>query len=155
MIDEARTRNLPGWKFAPVPICFGGDVRALAFCCHPGYSLTHSPICGRKKILEKIGLSEEEYVKVKDSFSKRFDWDDPRPCFKSLSYCCMRRDGCPHTRDFVLYEKYGEGESTPWEKIQKEYFSRKRLLCLELLKTATNKKLVEPYLEFEANNGDD
>jgi len=152
MIDEAKTRNLPGWKNAPVPICFGGDFRGLAFCCHPGYGLTHSAICRRSKILEKIGLSEEEYVKIKDAFSKKVGWDDPRVCFKSISYCCMRRNGCPHTRDDALYERYGEGQSTPWEKIQKEYFSRKRLLCMEILEAAKNKELVKPYLKFEKNN---
>lgn len=151
MIDESRTRNLPGWNRAPIPICLGGDVRALAFCCHPGYSLTHSSICRRKVALKKIGLSEEEYVKIKDAFSKQHNWDDPRVCFKSLSYCCMRRNGCPNTRDFVLYELYGS-ESTPWEVIQREYFSRKRLLCIELLKNAKNKEYVKPFLEFELNN---
>jgi len=63
----------------------------------------------------------------------------------------MRRNGCPNTRDFVLYELYGS-ESTPWEVIQREYFSRKRLLCIELLKNAKNKEYVKPFLEFELNN---
>ena len=152
MIDEKKVRHLPGWKFAPVPVCFGGDIRALAFCCHPGFNLTHSSICRRRFALEKVGLSETEYIKIKDEFSKRIGWEDPRVCFKSLSYCCMRRNGCPNTRDFVLYELYGD-EKTPWEVIQKEYFSRKRLLCIEILKKAKNKELVKPYLEFENNNG--
>lgn len=152
MFDENKIRNLPGWKYAPVPVCFGGDIRALAFCCHPGFSLTHSAVCQRKVVLKKIGLSEADYVKIKNEFSKSQEWEDPRVCFKSLSYCCMRRDGCPNTRDFVLYELYGD-EKTPWEVIQKEYFSRKRLLCIELLKKARNKDVVKPYLEFEKNNG--
>ncbi len=152
MIDEKKIRNLPGWKFAPVPICFGGDIRALAFCCHPGFNLTHSAICQRRFALEKVGLSEAEYVKIKDDFSKKVNWEDPRVCFKSLAYCCMRRDGCPNTRDFVLYELYGDA-STPWEVIQKEYFSKKRLLSIELLKHAKNKDIVKPYLEFEEHNG--
>jgi predicted metal-binding transcription factor (methanogenesis marker protein 9) len=152
MIDEKKTRNLPGWKFAPVPVCFGGDFRALAFCCHPGFSLTHSAICRRKSVLEKIGLSEEEYIEIKDAFSKRNNWDAPSVCFGSLSYCCMRRNGCPNTRDYVLYELYGE-KDTPWEVIQEEYFSRKRLLCIELLKKARNKDLVNPFLAFEETNG--
>ena len=151
MIVEKMTRNLPGWKFAPVPICFGGDIRALAFCCHPHFNLTHGAICRRHEALKKIGLTEEEYVKIKDAFSKEHNWDDPRVCFKSVSYCCMRRNGCPGSRDFVLYEMYGD-ESTPWEKIQLEYFSRKRLLCIEILKAAKNKELVKPFLEFEENN---
>lgn len=152
MIDEKMVRHVPGWKFAPVPICLGGDMRALAFCCHPGYNLTHSSICRRKLTLKKIDLSENEYIKIKDAFSKTQNWDDERVCFKSISYCCMRRNGCPGNRDYVLYELYGD-ERTPWEVIQKEYFSRKRLLCIELLKHAKNKKLVNPYLEFEKNNG--
>ncbi|MHA1321757.1 MAG: hypothetical protein ACTSRL_03085 [Candidatus Helarchaeota archaeon] len=152
MIDETKTRNLPGWKYAPIPICLGGDIRGLAFCCHPGYSLTHSAICRRLETLKKIGLSEKEYIALKDAFSKEYDWDDPRLCFKSLSYCCMRRNGCPNTRDYVLYEKYG-GNSVPWEKIQEEYFSRKRLLCIKILKAAKNRELTKPYLEFEKQNG--
>jgi predicted metal-binding transcription factor (methanogenesis marker protein 9) len=151
MFDERNIRNLPGWKFAPVPICFGGDVRALAFCCHPLYNLTHSAICRRKATLEKIGLTEDEFIQIKDAFSKLHNWDDPRVCFKSLSYCCMRRDGCPNTRDYVLYELYGNS-STPWPTIQQEYFSRKRLLSIEILKAAKNKALVKPFLNFEENN---
>ncbi|MHA1131927.1 MAG: hypothetical protein ACTSQI_14065 [Candidatus Helarchaeota archaeon] len=154
MIDEKKTRDVPGWRFAPVPVCFGGDFRALAFCCHPSYGLTHSAICRRKVTLKKIGLSEDEYVKIKDTFSKQHNWDDPRVCFKSLSYCCMRRNGCPNTRDYVLFELYGDID-TPWEVIQKEYFSRKRILSIELLKRAKNKELVNPYLEFERHNGTD
>lgn len=151
MFDEKNTRNLPGWKFAPVPICFGGDFRALAFCCHPHFSLTHSSICRRNATLKKIDLTEEEYIQIKDAFSKQHNWDDPRVCFKSLSYCCMRRDGCPNTRDYILYELYG-GNSTPWPIIQQEYFSRKRLLSIEILKSAGKKALLQPFLEFEANN---
>ena len=153
MIDENKTRNLPGWNYAPVPVCFGGDPRALAFCCHPGYGLTHGPICRRKFMLEKVGLPEEEYVKIKDNFSQSHNWDDQRVCFKSVSYCCMRRNGCPSNRDYVLYELYGD-QSTLWEHIQEEYFSRKRLLCIEILKAAKNEDLVKPYLEFEETNGE-
>jgi predicted metal-binding transcription factor (methanogenesis marker protein 9) len=151
MIDGTKTRNLPGWKSAPVPICLGGDFRALAFCCHPFYNLTHSSICRRKITLDKIGISEQEFVRIKEDFSKRHQWNDPRVCFKSLAYCCMRRDGCPGNRDYVLYELYGN-ETTPWEVIQKEYFSRKRLLCIELLKAAKNQELTRPFLEFEETN---
>jgi predicted metal-binding transcription factor (methanogenesis marker protein 9) len=151
MVEINKTRNLPGWKFAPVPICMGGDFRALAFCCHPHYDLTHSSVCQRKLTLNKIGLSEREYIQIKNDFSKRHKWDNPQTCFKSLSYCCMRRDGCPNTRDFVLYELYGD-ETTPWEVIQREYFSRKRLLGIELLKGAKNKVLVKQLLEFEEQN---
>ncbi|MFX1296410.1 MAG: methanogenesis marker 9 domain-containing protein [Promethearchaeota archaeon] len=143
---------MPGWKFAPVPICFGGDIRALTFCCHPDFNLTHSSICKRKFALKHIGLSEVEYVKIKNAFSKRNNWDDKRVCFKSLSYCCMRRNGCPNKRDFVLYELYGN-EKIYWEDIQKEYFSRKRLLCIELLKNGRNKEFISPFLEFEKKNG--
>jgi len=152
MFNESNIRNLPGWKNAPVPICFGGDIRALAFCCHPKYNLTHSSICRRKITLEKIGLTEEQYIQIKDAFSEDHNWGDPRVCFKSLSYCCMRRDGCPNTRDYVLYELYGDS-STPWSTIQQEYFSRKRLLCIEILKGAKKKALIKPFLDFEMGNG--
>ncbi|MFX1297171.1 MAG: hypothetical protein ACFFD2_20245 [Promethearchaeota archaeon] len=145
MFDPNLIRNLPGWKQAPVPICFGGDVRALTWCCHPKYPLTFSSHCRRKVTLDKIGMSEEEYIQIKDEFSKEFDLDDDRVCFKSLSYCCMRRGGCPGERDTVLKEKFGKDK--PWEEILEKYFSIKKILAKRILEKARNKELVKPYLE--------
>ena len=145
MFDLKLIRNLPGWKNAPVPACFGGDIRALTWCCHPGYALTFSFHCKRKENLDKIGMTEEEFVKIKDEFSKEFDLDDPRVCFKSLSYCCMRRGGCPGERDNVLMEKFGKGKS--WDEVLKKYFSIKKILAIRILEKAKNKELVKPYLE--------
>ena len=151
MFDPTLIRNLPGWKNAPVPVCFGGDIRALTWCCHPAYALTFSSHCRRKEALDKIGMSEEEYVKIKDEFSKEFDLDDDRVCFKSLSYCCMRRGGCPGERDKVLIEKFGDGKS--WEDAMEKYFRIKKKLAIRILEKAKNQKLVEPYLE-ELKNSD-
>ncbi len=145
MFDPKLIRNLPGWKTAPVPVCFGGDVRALSWCCHPDYSLTFSYHCKRKKALELIGMTEEEYCKIKDEFSKEFGLDDSRVCFKSLSYCCMRRGGCPGERDNVLKDKFGK--TKPWEEVLKQYFSIKKILAIRILEKAKNKEFVAPYLE--------
>lgn len=150
MFDPNLIRNVPGWKNAPVPICFGGDVRALTFCCHPAYALTFSEHCMRKKALDKIGMSEKEYVKIKDEFSKEYELDDERVCFKSLSYCCMRRGGCPGERDNVLREKYGNGKS--WEEVLEKYFSIKKILSIRILEKAKNRNLVDPYLEELKNS---
>lgn len=145
MFDPNLIRNLPGWKQAPVPICFGGDVRALTWCCHPNYPLTFSSHCRRKVTLDKIGMTEDEFIQIKDEFSKEFDLDDDRVCFKSLSYCCMRRGGCPGERDKVLREKFGKDK--PWEEILEKYFSIKKVLAKRILEKARNKELVKPYLE--------
>lgn len=123
-------REVPGWSDAPVPICHGGDLRALTFCCHPDYPLTFSAICLREKALREAGLTPSRYVEIKDWFSKRVGWDSPDVCFGSLSYCCMRRRGCPGERDRVLRRLYGE----PFERALEEYFLRKRILAVHLLR---------------------
>lgn len=143
MINPNNTRMVPGWKFAPVPICFGGDLRAIAFCCHPGYPLTFSFKCGLPKALEELGITKEEYIELKDKFSKEHDWDSELTCFKSLSYCCMRRGGCVGGRDLALSSKYKDEEA--YEK----YFALKRKLCVEILKKARNKEKVKELLEYE------
>ncbi len=145
MFDTRLIRKLNGWENAPVPICFGGDIRALTWCCHPAYALTFSSHCQRKKALDKIGMSEEEYVKIKDAFSKEFDLDDDRVCFKSLSYCCMRRGGCPGERDKVLKDKFSKDKS--FEEVLGIYFRIKKLLAIRILEKAKNQELVKPYLE--------
>ncbi|MHA1378617.1 MAG: methanogenesis marker 9 domain-containing protein [Candidatus Helarchaeota archaeon] len=151
MFDPKLIRDLPGWKTAPVPVCFGGDIRALTWCCHPGYPLTFSNHCRRKQTLNKIGMTEEEYVQLKDEFSKEFALDDDRVCFKSLSYCCMRRGGCPGERDNVLREKFKD--CLTWDEILEKYFKIKKKLAIRILEKAKNKELVKTYLE-ELKNSD-
>ena len=57
-LDKDKLRDLPGWeKNAPIPICMGGDYRALTFCCKPGYSLTFGYKCRRDKRLKELGIS--------------------------------------------------------------------------------------------------
>ncbi|MHA1232232.1 MAG: hypothetical protein ACTSPQ_16485 [Candidatus Helarchaeota archaeon] len=105
-LDPKLIRDVPGWKNAPVPACYGGDYRSLTFCCHPNYTLTFSYKCMRDFLLKEIGLSKEEFIRIKDEFSKENNWDAPTVCFRSLSYCCMRRGGCPGDRDNVLKALY-------------------------------------------------
>ncbi len=139
------TREVPGWSDAPVPICLGGDLRALTFCCHPDYPLTFSSLCLRERALEEAGLSPRRYVGIKDWFSRLVGWDSPDVCFGSLSYCCMRRRGCPGERDRVLREMYGG----PFEKALEEYFLRKRILSAHLLREgrAGGQELVKREIE--------
>ncbi len=146
LVPKNMLRDLPGWPIAPVPACYGGDPRSLTFCCHPGHALTFADTCQRDVLLEKVGLSKAEFVRVKDAFSKAHDWDDDRTCFGNLSYCCMRAGGCPGNRDIVLQEKY-PGKS--WEEIKQIYFSLKQALSIELLKACKNKVLVEPFIEAD------
>ena len=149
-----------GSKNAPVPACFGGDPRSITFCCHPGYNLTFSYKCQRANMLRRIGMSNDQFVLIKDEFAEKNCWEDSRVCFGSLSYCCMRRDGCPGGRDLVLFEKYGGNNSKvirngeKWDHVRMKYFSLKKELALILLRAAKNQNEVEPYvrdLEEELN----
>ncbi|MFX1391312.1 MAG: hypothetical protein ACFE9Z_14700 [Promethearchaeota archaeon] len=147
-IDPDKLRDLPGWeKNAPVPVCMGGDFRALTFCCKPGYSLTYIFKCRRDEKLEELGLSAEEFIQIKEKFSKENDWDSDLVCFGSLSYCCMRRNGCIR-RDPTLIAKYPD--LTPEERIEL-YFKKKKELSkkiLESIKSNEGKKKIKPLLEL-------
>ncbi|OYT43351.1 MAG: methanogenesis marker 9 domain-containing protein [Candidatus Aenigmarchaeota archaeon ex4484_56] len=129
------TRKVPGWDNAPVPICKGGDERALTFCCKPGYPLSFASICKRDETLKKIGITQEEFIKIKDNFSKENNWDSKITCFGSLSYCCMRKDGCPN-RDAALSEIY---KNLSYEKRLEIYFKKKKELADRILKFAYEK----------------
>ncbi len=147
-IDPEKLRNLPGWeKSAPIPLCMGGDYRALTFCCKPGYSLTFGFKCKRDETLRELGLSSEEFIEIKEDFSKENQWDSELVCFGSLSYCCMRRDGCSK-RDIALSERY---PNTPIEDIMKIYFRKKKELSkriLESIKNEDGKKKIKPFLDL-------
>ena len=144
-INPENTRDVPGWPDAPVPLCHGGDLRSLAFCCKPGYALTFGAVCIRDTVLKEIGLSVEEFVNMKEDFSKKMDWDTDMVCFGSISYCCLRKNGCPGGRDSALLKLYQKKGSTG-EDVFKEYFTRKKQLALEILKAAKNRKDVEELI---------
>jgi predicted metal-binding transcription factor (methanogenesis marker protein 9) len=143
MCAQFETRKVPGWEDCPVPVCHGGDPRALTFCCHPNYPLAFFGICRRNKMLEDLELSNERFMEIKDKFSERVGWNDPRVCFKSLAYCCLRRRGCPGERDNVLREMYGDDFYRAFE----EYILRKRVLAVKILEQANGK--AKPFLEKE------
>ncbi|NHI93879.1 MAG: methanogenesis marker 9 domain-containing protein [Candidatus Lokiarchaeota archaeon] len=148
-INPQLLRNVPGWENAPVPICFGGDYRALTFCCHPHYPLTFSSHCKRKEILDEIGMTEKEYIKIKMEFSKKYGWDDERVCFGSISYCCMRRGGCPGGRDHALIERYGNHQKELLtDDVLEKYFKLKKELAKIILQKAKNKDLVKDYIDL-------
>ncbi len=131
-LDKEKLRDLPGWeKNAPVPICMGGDYRALTFCCKPGYSLTFGFKCRRDQTLAELNVNQDEFIKIKEKFSHKYEWDSDLVCFGSLSYCCMRRGGCER-RDLALMRKYPS--MTPQERI-KFYFEKKKELSRIILET--------------------
>ncbi|MFX0082110.1 MAG: methanogenesis marker 9 domain-containing protein [Candidatus Hodarchaeota archaeon] len=147
-IPPDKLRDLPGWeKNAPVPICMGGDYRAFTFCCKPGFSLTFAFKCRRDEKLKEIGLNPEEFIKIKEKFSKENKWDSDIVCFGSMSYCCMRTGGCPR-RDIALVERY---PGMPIEEIMKLYFQKKKELSkriLESVKRLEGKEKVKTYLDL-------
>jgi len=131
-LREDKLRDLPGWeKNAPIPICMGGDYRALTFCCKPGYSLTFGFKCNRDKILGELKLTPEEFMNIKDQYSKENNWDSELVCFGSISYCCMRAGGCPK-RDLALTIRY---PNLTQEEFMKVYFQKKKELSKLILES--------------------
>jgi len=147
-LNAEKLRDVPGWaKNAPVPICMGGDYRALTFCCKPGYSLAFAFKCRRDEVLKELGLSAEEFIDIKEQFSQENDWSSDIVCFGSISYCCMRRGGCPR-RDMALKLRYHDMNK---EQIMELYFRKKKELSkriLENIKNPEGKKKVLPYLKL-------
>jgi len=147
-IDPDKLRDLNGWeKDAPVPICMGGDFRALTFCCKPGFALTFGFKCRRDEVLAELGMTKDEFIKIKEDFSKEKNWDSDIVCFGSISYCCMRSGGCPR-RDMALTIRYPNMRK---EEFMKIYFQKKKELAKIILETVknhgSNKKVLE-YLEL-------
>jgi len=145
-IPPDKLRDLSGWEEnAPVPICMGGDYRALTFCCKPGFSLTFGFKCRRDEKLKQIRMSSEEFINIKEDFSKENNWDSELVCFGSISYCCMRAGGCPR-RDIALVERY-PGKTI--EEIMKIYYEKKKELSKKILESVNDpdvKEKIKPYL---------
>jgi len=150
-LDPDKLRDLPGWKGAPIHICMDADYRGLTFCCKPGYSLTFGYKCKRDEILDEINLSPEEFMRVKEEFSRENDWDSDIVCFGSLSYCCMRRGGCPR-RDLALIQRYPNKTK---EEIMEIYYKNKRELAIRILRAVNDpegKEKVKPYIILLEND---
>jgi predicted metal-binding transcription factor (methanogenesis marker protein 9) len=144
-IKQDKLRDVPGWeKNAPVPICMGGDLRALTFCCKPGYSLTFGFKCLRDERLREIGLDPEEFIRIKEEFSNENEWLSDVVCFGSISYCCMRRGGCPR-RDVALVERY---PGMTFDKIMELYFQKKKELSKKILAYIKNPEAKEKVKEL-------
>jgi len=100
-LDAAITRfaDEGGWYNAPKQLCRGGDVRALAFCCMPVKA------CPLIPALEKIGLSRNAYLKLKQEAAKGTPLDDGKStCFGSLAWCCKISSPCMF-RNMTLEKK--------------------------------------------------
>ncbi len=134
LLEKKTLRNVIGWKNAPVPICMGGDYRALTFCCKPGCSLVYGFKCLRDQTLKEVGFTSAEFIELKEKFSKKNNWDSEIVCFGSISYCCMRASGCER-RDLALSLKY---PNLDWDKIMEIYFKKKNELSEIILKHITN-----------------
>ena len=144
-LDPDKLRDLPGWeKLAPIPLCMGGDYRALTFCCKPGYSLTFAFKCRRDEKLSDLGLNPEEFIKIKEEFSKENNWDSELVCFGSLSYCCMRRNGCSR-RDIALSERYPD---MILNDIMRIYYKKKKELSERILECVKGKEKVKLLLDL-------
>lgn len=147
-LEKDKLRDLPGWEEnAPVPICYGGDYRALTFCCKPGYSLTFGFKCMRDETLQELCLTQEEFIKIKEEYSKENDWASEIVCFGSISYCCMRSGGCPR-RDMALAIRY---PTLTKEQMMETYFRKKKELAkriLEYIKDPEAQKKAKPLLEL-------
>lgn len=144
-IDPEKIRQIPGWNNAPIHICMNADYRGLTFCCKPGHSLTFGFKCKRDLTLKELRLSPEEFIRIKEEFSKENNWDSEVVCFGSISYCCMRRGGCPR-RDIALSKRY---PNIPLEEIMKIYFKKKKELSkriLECIDDPEGKKKVKPLI---------
>ncbi|PKL62743.1 MAG: methanogenesis marker 9 domain-containing protein [Methanomicrobiales archaeon HGW-Methanomicrobiales-2] len=90
-LDAAITRSADegGWYNAPKQICRGGDIRGLTFCCMPVKA------CPLIPTLEKIGLSRNDYLKIKQEAVKETPLDDGKnTCFGSLAWCCKISSPC-------------------------------------------------------------
>jgi len=84
------------WNDAPSHVCRGGDSRALAFCCPP---LKPCPILNA---LNDVKLSPQEYIEIKNDFSKKTKLGKgTETCFRSLVWCCKTSKPCS-IRDMAL-----------------------------------------------------
>ena len=146
-ISPSLLRDIPGWNSATVPICMFGDYRALSWCCKPGSSLTFGFKCRRDNILKELKLTPEEFMNIKDQYSKENNWDSELVCFGSISYCCMRAGGCPR-RDVALVDRY---PGVPKEEIMEIYFQKKKELSKKILESIRNqegKDKIKPFLDM-------
>ncbi len=100
-LDAAITRSADegGWYNAPKQLCRGGDIRALTFCCMPVKA------CPLIPTLERIGLSRNDYLRVKQEAVKGTPLDDGKnTCFGSLAWCCKMSSPCMF-RNMTLEKK--------------------------------------------------
>lgn len=81
---------------------------------------------------------------IKEEFSKKHTWNGNFCCFGSLSYCCMRRNGCDR-RDADLQFRYPKLSK---DAMMAEYFKRKRELAKIILDSVKNRAIVADLYEL-------
>lgn len=119
-LDAAITRYADehGWYNSPKQLCRGGDIRSLAFCCMPVKN------CPLIPTLEKIGMSREDYVELKERSVKATPLEGGKnTCFGSLVWCCKDSSPCMF-REMAL----GQGSLSA-----REYMRQKRTLSERIL----------------------
>jgi TIM-barrel protein len=124
-LDAAISRyaDEDGWYNSPKQLCRGGDIRALTFCCMPVKE------CPLIPALTRIGLSKEEYIRLKLEAVKGTPLEGgPNTCFGSLAWCCKTSSPCMF-RDMTLAQ-----DGIP----KKEYMRRKRELSDTLMSRVFN-----------------
>jgi TIM-barrel protein len=126
LVNEVTSfQNMTGWYNAPKHICGGGDLRALAFCCLPVKP------CALHSALKQVGLSAEEFIKIKMDFSRGTPLEPGYgTCFGSMAWCCKITKPC-FLRDSSL-------TSTRLSDV--EYMQLKKKLSEHILKHLPNKQ---------------
>jgi tRNA-dihydrouridine synthase B len=108
-----------GWYNAPKQLCRGGDLRSLTFCCMPVKN------CPLIPTLNKLGMTREEYIDLKQVFVKDTPLaDGKQTCFGSLSWCCKDTSPCMF-RDLTIRQL---------SLSSKDYMRLKRELAEKLMK---------------------
>jgi TIM-barrel protein len=108
-----------GWYNAPKQLCRGGDIRALTFCCPPVKP------CPLMPFLQKIGITPQEFVDMKNAGAGLALLAGQETCFGSMIYCCKSSTPC-----------FGRDRSLRQNSMSKQAFMQeKRNLADNLLST--------------------
>lgn len=78
------------WEDAPKHVCRRKTAAGLVFCCPKTKNCPARDTC-----LTDLGISNEDYRKIKKSFESEFDKNsDINVCFGSLTWCCKPSRTC-------------------------------------------------------------
>ncbi len=112
-------------------VCGGGHLAAVVFCCS-----LEKPCIWRTMALKKLGISEDEYRKVKEDLKIESEY----VCFGNLAYCCSVEKPCPN-RDKAL-------KALGWttsQYLQYKYRILQHLIPEDLMDKAFTERVVAYY----------